>query len=137
MTKKLTASRKPVLKKLPRGRAPRNKYGVAPKAMRTGADGIVYDSAGEMARHQFLKLMQKQGRIDGLILRQVTYPLAVNDILVCKYIADFVYKLPSGETVVEDFKGVMTSVASLKSKLFYACTGTKINIVKKPNEWHD
>lgn len=113
-----------------------NKYKVSPKDKRTGPDGFVYDSKGEMNRYFFLEKKKLQGEIVSEIHRQVTYPLHVNGHLVCKYVADFVYSLKGGKEVIEDYKGVMTPVASLKSKLFFACLGEKISIVKKPNEWH-
>ena len=69
--------------------------------------------------------MESAGEITDLELQPV-YKCVVNGVLVCKYIADFLYKLPSGRVVVEDAKGVKTDVYRLKNKLVRALYGVVI-----------
>ena len=101
----------------------RNKYGVAPKADRT-VDGILFDSKKECLRYGELKILQKVGEITELEL-QPKFSCVVNGKKVCKYIADFRYTTPSGE-VIEDVKGVKTTVYRLKKKLVEALFGIEI-----------
>ena len=55
------------------------------------------------------------------------------DKKICKYIADFKYKDYHGDWVIEDTKGIITQVFSLKKKLVEALyPGVNINIVKDP-----
>lgn len=110
----------------------KNKFNVAPKEKRT-FQGIVFDSLGEMERYLFLVDMKRSGHIQGEIQRQVPYRLVVNNILVCKYVADFVYTV-RGVEIVEDFKGFMTPTAALKNKLFAALFDRNITIIKKPKD---
>lgn len=92
-----------------------NKFGVAPKAQRT-VDGITFDSKKEMTRYLDLKAMERAGVITNLAL-QTRFPLIVNGTKICTYVSDFDYD-ENGEYVVEDVKGVKTSVYRLKKKLF-------------------
>ena len=69
-------------------------------------------------------LLQK-ARVISELERQVTYPLAVNDILICKYVADFRY-VENRVVVVEDSKGVRTPEYRLKRKLMKAIHGIDI-----------
>lgn len=73
--------------------------------------------------------LQRAGVIRGL-RRQVTFSLDVNGVHVCDYIADAVYQM-NGRTIVEDTKGVRTTVYKLKKKLMLAVRGITIN------EWPD
>lgn len=54
---------------------------------------------------------------------------------ICKYIADFRYWCKD-QYVVEDTKGVLTQVFSLKKKLVEALhPGVIVQIIKDPREW--
>lgn len=93
-------------------------------------DGITFDSIGESVRHGELKLMQRAGAIQNLQL-QVRIPCIINGKKVFTYIADFVYlDTKTGETIIEDFKGMETDVFKLKKKILEA-QGTIITIIKK------
>jgi len=65
--------------------------------------------------------------------RQVPFPLAVNGIEVCRYVADFVYlEAADARQVVEDVKSEHTRelpVYRLKKKLMRAVHGIEINEV--------
>ena len=81
----------------------------------------------EGRRYLELKLLAQQGEIENLKL-QVRFPLLVNGVKVCAYVADFVYE-QDGIEIVEDRKGFQTPVFKLKKKLFEACyPGRKILI---------
>ena len=105
-------------------KAKRSKYNVAPVSERTWK-GKVYDSKGEMNRAKELNAYQSVGEIFNL-QEQVVYKLEVNGILICKYIADFVYLNRKGETVTEDYKGKILAVYLLKKKLMMAIHGITI-----------
>lgn len=120
----------------------KNKYGVAPKEQRTSRDGIVFHSKGEMQRYEQLLLWVVAKEIRNL-RRQVKFPLIINGVQVGFYTADFVYEVKrtqvvwgSNQTeeiwreVVEDFKGMSTTDAKLRIKLFEACTGKTVTISK-------
>lgn len=100
-----------------------NKY----NAKRTFFDGIWFDSKKEAHRYQQLKLMLRAGKISDLEL-QPRYDIVVNGEKICYYKADFRY-IENGELVVEDVKGMQTSVYKLKKKLVKACHGIEIREV--------
>ncbi|MBD1577051.1 DUF1064 domain-containing protein [Vibrio sp. S11_S32] len=75
-------------------------------AKKTEVNGIMFDSKLESKRYVSLSLELRAGLIQDLQL-QVPYPIEINNVLVCKYVADFVYKR-DGVTVVEDSKGTLT-----------------------------
>lgn len=81
-------------------------------------DGRKYHSAGEHLRSIELTLLAKSGQIQDLQF-QVPFRLVVNERVVCKYYADFVY-IEGGLKVVEDFKGAETGVFKLKWKMMAA-----------------
>lgn len=93
-------------------------------AIKTVVDGITFDSKLEAKRYSDLKLLQRLGEISNLRL-QVPYPLSVNGITICKYIADFVYIKDEIE-IVEDAKGVRTKEYILKKKLMLAINSITI-----------
>jgi Protein of unknown function (DUF1064) len=97
-----------------------NKYG----AVKVKLDGYVFDSKREAFRYQQLCFLVNSGDISNLRVHPV-YPLIVNNLLICKYEADFYYTENSKE-VVEDVKGVKTDVYKLKKKLMLAVYGIKI-----------
>lgn len=125
------------------------------KNRKARAFGRTYDSIGERDRAFYLLDAAHRGEIRNL-RQQVPFRLCVNGVLICRYIADFVYekrgyqgtygdrlvvKAALGEDyvenwieVVEDFKGVKTDVFKLKEKLMKACHGIEIRIVKKPTD---
>ena len=115
----------------------------------TKIDGIVFDSKKEANRYRELKLLEKAGEISDL-KRQVKYelipaqydtkdewvsPTRVRQRVVCvekavTYYADFVYKdKMTGETMVEDAKGVRTEVYKIKKKLMLWVHGIKVREV--------
>lgn len=114
--------------------SPRNKYG----AKRVGA----YASKKEHNRAARLKLWQHAGVITNL-REQVpfelipaqydqsnpTNPKGKPTLLerACRYIADFVYTDPiTGQTIVEDVKGIRTKEYIIKRKLMLAVYGIRI-----------
>lgn len=100
----------------------RSKYNVdrsdQGKARRT-VDNIVFHSVKEADRYKDLKLLLRDGTITGLVM-QPRFPLVVNGMKVCTYVADFEY-WQGGRCVTEDVKGCVTALYRLKSKLFSAC----------------
>lgn len=102
----------------------RPKYG----NKKTIVDGIQFDSQREAQRYGALRLMVKAGLISNLRL-QVPYQITVNEMKVCKYVADFVYE-DRGVEVVEDVKGMKTPIYNLKKKLMKAVFGVVISEVK-------
>lgn len=91
-------------------------------------------SRKEHDRANQLKLMQRAGEISGF-QEQVSYELipaqrdSAGNLLErsCRYIADFVYTdVETGQTVVEDTKGVRTKEYVIKRKLMLAVHGIRI-----------
>ena len=100
---------------------------------------LYFASNKEWRRWRELKALEQAGQIRNL-RRQVSYRLEVNGKLICKYIADAVYKEKWGwemvgnfipgvdrqygpdqwQFVVEDSKGHATAVYKLKAKLMAA-----------------
>lgn len=93
-----------------------------------------FASRFEAKRFAELCVLEKAGLISGLET-QVSYELRVgfDDVLICTYIADFVYDEPNtGALVVEDTKGhkaAVTDVFKLKAKLMKAIHGIEIKMV--------
>lgn len=104
------------------------KYGVAPPERRTWR-GRVYPSRGQMLRAQELELLERSGAVEAL-REEVPFPLEVNGVLICTYVADFVYLEHAGGgrlvEVVEDFKGMRTPAYRLKRKLMLAVYGIEL-----------
>lgn len=96
------------------------------------ADGH-FDSMGEFARWEDLKLMQRGGLISGL-KRQVKFELIPKqktkdgkNVQPVEYIADFrYYDKRTSQWVTEDFKGMRTDVYKLKKKLMLWRYGIEI-----------
>ena len=97
-----------------------NKY----RAIKTTVDGITFASHKEAMRYQELMLLLHSNNIQNLRL-QVNYPIVINGVKVCSYVADFVY-ISNGKEVVEDTKGVRTPYYKLKKKLMKAIYGIEI-----------
>lgn len=108
------------------GFASRSKYRNVKTA---SSDGIVHASNLEAERWMVLKELQRLREISCL-RRQVRYALRVNGHLVCRCVADFIYRC-RGKLVIEDTKGFVTPEFSLKEKLFFAITGIKITRVTR------
>ncbi len=113
------------------------------KAVKTIVDGEMFDSKREAKRYEALKALAEKGEISNL-RRQVPFVLIPEQRLPdvigpkggikkgallereCKYIADFVYELPDGGTVVEDCKGVRTPEYIIKRKLLRFLLGIEV-----------
>lgn len=95
----------------------------------TYVDGIRFMSKRESQRYLELKALERGGIIRNLEL-QPRFPIKVNDIKICTYVADFRYiDVAKGETVIEDVKGVLTAVYRIKKKLMQAVLGLEIQEV--------
>lgn len=92
---------------------------VAPKEDRT-ADGVVFASKHEMLEYLKLKTLLNAGTLTDLEL-QPRFPLVVNGVKVCDYIADFRCRDVSGRISIYDAKGHRDALYKLKYKLFHAC----------------
>jgi len=100
------------------------------RAQPTFVDGIRFASKREAQRYIVLAGEAAHGIIDDLQL-QPEYPIVVNGVAICKYVADFRYITKDETIVIEDVKGFKTPVYRLKKKLFEACyTSLKITEVK-------
>ena len=92
-----------------------------------------FDSMGEYARWQDLKLLQRGGVITGL-KRQVKFELVPKqktkdgkNVQPVDYVADFrYYDTRTGEWITEDFKGVKTDAYKIKKKLMLFRWGIEI-----------
>lgn len=98
--------------------------------VKTEIDGIIFDSKKEANRYLELKILERAGAVRCLEI-QVPFNIAVNDVKICTYKADFTYQrkkiLDDGwEYIVEDVKGVKTPIYNLKKKLMFACFKIKI-----------
>lgn len=111
----------------------KSKYG----AQKTEYDGIVFDSKREAMRWRELALLQRAGEITDL-RRQVKFILVPAQVdengkiaeRAVSYVADFVYSdMRSGETVVEDAKGMHTREYIIKRKLMRYVHGIRIREV--------
>lgn len=93
-----------------------NKY----NAQRTTVDGITFASKKEAGRIGELKLLERAGHIRNLEL-QPKFPLVVNGVKVCTYIADAAY-FEKNARVVEDVKSGPTKTPAyrIKRKLLLA-----------------
>lgn len=86
-------------------------------------DGF-FASGKEYARWGELKLLATTGMITELD-RQVTFSLDHNGVHICNYIADFVY-IENGAWIVEDVKGMRTTLYKIKRALMLALLGIEI-----------
>ena len=100
-------------------------------AVRTWNGGHWFASKREARRYTELLLLESAGEIRDIEL-QPTYPLLTPTpdgalISTATYIADFRYRdIPTGETVIEDVKGVRTQVYKLKKHWVEAQYAIKI-----------
>ena len=89
-----------------------------------------FDSKKEAARYQELLLLQKAKKISSL-RTQVRYKFEKGGVLICAYVADFVY-LEKGVEVVEDVKSAFTRknpVYRIKKKMMLAFFGIDVREV--------
>jgi hypothetical protein len=106
-----------------------------PRAHKTEFKGKVYDS--KLEAHFAMKWDQM--RKDGLIHkieRQVTVPIIVNGVPVCKLIVDWRLTYPDGHIEYTECKGKLgdTPVWRLKKRLFEACYPDRIYTVVRPED---
>lgn len=107
---------------------PRSKYGNQP----TEVDGHRFDSLAEARRYRDLTRLRDAGEISQLRL-QPKFPIVVNGMAVCVYVADFSY-IGSTGVVVEDVKSSATRKNrsyQLKRKLMLAVHGIEISEVER------
>lgn len=93
-------------------------------------EGFTFDSKKEFRRWLDLREQQRAGQITHL-RRQEEYPLVVNGVEVCRYVADFVYAR-DGVFVVEDVKSPATRKLRdyrIKVRLMLACLGITVTEV--------
>jgi hypothetical protein len=98
----------------------------------TWIDGYRFASKKEATRYTELKLLLRAGEIQNLEVQPV-YPIFVNNVKVCDYVADFAYCVPAiggKKEIVEDVKGFRTQVFQLKKKLFAAQYGFKVKEIR-------
>jgi len=82
--------------------------------------GHTHDSKIEARRCDELHVMEANGEITHLT-REPVFSIEINGRHVCKYIADFQYRMAdSGLPIVVDVKGMRTPVFNLKRKLVEA-----------------
>lgn len=91
---------------------------------KTEIDGITFASRREANRYAELKLLERAGEIQGLSLQPV-YDLIVNDMKICRYVADFRY-FENKQIIVEDSKGFKTRDYRIKKKLMKAVFGIEV-----------
>ena len=108
-------------------------------------DGHVFDSRKEAKRYRELKLLEDAGEIKNLRMqvKYVLLPVQREPDTIgkrggikkgkviereCDYIADFVYeKTDTGETVVEDTKGLRLPIYVVKRKMMLYFHGIRIS----------
>ncbi len=89
-------------------------------------EGIRFASTKEGNHYLVLKDRLRCGEISDLVL-QPKFPIVVNGIKICTYIADFGYtEVATGDRVICDVKGVKTPVYRIKAKLVKALFGIDI-----------
>jgi hypothetical protein len=107
----------------------RQKYGAIRTAViMPNGTKRTFASKREAERYQGLALLEKAGRIRNLEL-QVSFPLRVNNVLICRYVLDFKYEEyehRAWSVVFEDVKGYATPAYKLKKRLMLAVHGIEI-----------
>lgn len=97
---------------------PENKYSVAPKADRTSAEGLLFDSKAEMVCYGHL-LMQERAGILFKIERQVPFDLcSPSGEVICRYFADFRVWYTDWRSQLIEVKGKETDIWKIKHKWF-------------------
>lgn len=95
---------------------------------KTEVDGIIFDSKKEAHRYLQLKHLQDTGVISHLKL-QPRFDFKLNGKLMFYYKADFEYCTDDAQRVIEDVKGVRTTVFNLKKKIIEQVYGFEITII--------
>lgn len=96
------------------------------RSQRTEVDGIKFASKKEANRYAELKMLERAGKISGLVLQR-TFKLIVYGHTVGSYRCDFVYyDEGKKDQVVEDVKGVRTREYLIKKNLMLACYGIEV-----------
>jgi hypothetical protein len=106
----------------------RSKYNAKP----TIYNGARYASKRESEVAAMLDTMKKargKDRVDSWV-GQPRFPLLVNGVKVCTYVADFMVVYADNRTEIWDVKGVLTPVFKLKMKLYEALGNPKVRLVK-------
>ena len=86
----------------------------------TEVDGIKFRSKLEAKRYGELKMLERAGKIDMLVL-QPRYPMQINGVKIVTYVADFSYvDLENNRLITEDTKGCVTDLYRVKRQLFRA-----------------
>lgn len=105
-----------------------NKY----HAKKTEVEGIQFDSKAEATFYRdYLLPLIKAKKI--IIERQVSFHLKVNDVLITKYIADFLVTEKNGNQLVYEVKGMMLNDALIKLRWFEGLYGIPVYIVRSIN----
>lgn len=100
----------------------RSKYG----ARKCKIDGYTFDSAKESREYMNLKIRQMAHEIRDLEIHP-TYPIIINDKLVCNVELDFRYYDNREKKLRHiDVKGFPTDLSKLKKKLLEAVTGIEV-----------
>jgi len=103
-------------------------------AVRTEVDGVKFASKAEARRYAELKMLEKAGKIRGLVL-QPKYPLYAycareshgwEPRVIGNYIADFSYLDKQGNQIIEDVKGMKTPMYRWKKRHFEIQQGITI-----------
>lgn len=79
------------------------------------SDGTWFASKAECRRYEELRLLERAGEIRQLQI-QPRFPIVIDGVKVCTYVADFAY-VDRDKRTVEDVKGVRTPLYRLKKKL--------------------
>jgi len=106
-----------------------SKFGNQP----TTLDGKSFHSKLEANRFAELQLMERAGEIKDL-QTQVTFRLDIGGVHICKYIADFTYSTKHGREIVEDTKGAITPIYTMKKRLMKAIHGIDILETRKASK---
>lgn len=94
--------------------------------------GRRFASKAEAQRFLDLTLLQKVGQIADLEC-QPRFPIVINGLKVCTYVADFRYReTATGCVVIEDVKGVRTRDFVIKKKLMAAVHGIEVREISRP-----
>ena len=97
--------------------------------VKTEYGGRVFHSKKEAEFAQTLDTLKKAKNLRERVILytcQSKYPVFINGIKICDYIADFVVTHADGWTEVVDVKGYKTAMYRLKKKMVEAYYGIKI-----------
>ena len=104
----------------------RSKYG----AKKVQVDGYIFDSKMEARRYGELRLIEKAGKICGLVVHP-KFSITIQGKPICIVELDFCYAHLSGTEIYEDVKGFDTAISKLKRKLVEAAYGFKVTVIRK------